>query len=148
MTFVLLGLLALGCGGDDDKGGGDHAHDHDHDHHGDDTLPDDFDDSTQKTTESGIVVSYTTNPAVIVESEEFGVIITHSGGTVVEADATMPTHGGHGMNVYPERDDDGAGTVVASPFQFHMPGYWELFIQLETADGDVETVRFDMACCD
>ena len=29
-----------------------------------------------------------------------------------------------------------------------MPGYWELFIQLENEDGDVETIRFDMACCD
>ena len=144
MTFALLGLLALGCGGDDTKSDGDH----DHHHHGDSTLPDDFDDSTEKTTESGIVVSYTTDPAALVESDEFSVIITHSGGTVIEADATMPSHGGHGMNVYPELDDDGAGTVVASPFQFHMPGYWELFIQLENAEGQVETVRFDMACCD
>ena len=87
-------------------------------------------------------------PITVAAAEPGAVIITHSGGTVIEADATMPSHGGHGMNVYPELDDDGAGTVVANPFQFHMPGYWELFVQLENAEGQVETVRFDMACCD
>jgi len=145
MTFFLIGLMAIGCGSDETKSGEDGDHHH---HHGDDTLPDDFDESTGKTTESGIDVSYTTDPEAPVESDEFSVIITHSGGTITTVDATMPSHGGHGMNVSPELDDDGQGTVVANPFQFHMPGHWELFVQLETDDGEVETIRFDMACCD
>ena len=145
MTFFLIGLMAIGCGSDDTKSGENDDHHH---HHGDDTLPDDFDDSTEKTTESGIDVSYTTDPEAPVESDEFSVIITHSGGTITTVDATMPSHGGHGMNVSPELDDDGQGTVVANPFQFHMPGHWELFVQLETDDGELETIRFDMACCD
>ena len=143
MTLLILALFAFGCADDDTSGDG-----HDHHHHGDSTLPDDFDDSTEKTTESGIVVAYTTDPEVLTESDEFSVIITHSGGTITEADATMPSHGGHGMNVYPQLEDDGEGTVVANPFQFHMPGHWELFVQLETEQGEIETVRFDMACCD
>ena len=145
MSFFLIGVMAIGCGSDDTKSGEDEDHHH---HHGDDTLPDDFDDSTEKTTESGIDVSYTTDPEAPVESDEFSVIITHSGGTITTVDATMPSHGGHGMNVSPDLDDDGQGTVVANPFQFHMPGHWELFVQLETDDGAVETIRFDMACCD
>ena len=141
MKLFVFGTLMVACGGDDTK----EEHDH-HEHNS--TLPDDFDDSTEKETESGIVVSYSTDPETIIESDEFSVIITHSGGTIAEVDATMPSHGGHGMNVYPDLEDDGAGTVTANPFQFHMPGHWELFIQLENDGGTTETVRFDMACCD
>ena len=145
MTLFFTALLALGCGSDDTKAGnGDHEH---HDHSGS-TLPEDFDDSTDKTTESDIVVSYSTDPEALTESEEFSVIISHSGGVITEVDATMPSHGGHGMNVSPDLDDDGEGTVIANPFQFHMPGHWELFVQLENDEGASETVRFDMACCD
>jgi hypothetical protein len=142
MTIFLMGLLAIGCGSEDSADG-----DHDH-HHGDATLPADFDDSTEKITESGITVSYTTDPVELIESEEFSVIITYDGGTITEADATMPNHGGHGMNVEPDLDPQDDGTVVASPFQFHMPGYWILEVKLKNDNGDVEQVRFDMACCD
>ncbi len=142
MTIFLMGLLAIGCGSEDAADG-----DHDH-HHGDATLPDDFDDSTQLMTQSGITVSYTTDPVELIESEEFSVIISHDGGTITKADATMPTHGGHGMNVLPVLDPQDDGTVVASPFQFHMPGYWVLEVVLENDNGDAEQVRFDMACCD
>lgn len=142
MKIALLGLIvASGCGS-----AADDTHSMHHDH-GDSTLPEDFDDSTEKTTASGILVAYSTAPNPPVESEEFSVILSHSGGTIVAVDAAMPTHGGHGMNVTPRLEDDGTGTVVVSPFQFHMPGYWEMVVDLENDAGQEEQVRFDMACC-
>ena len=50
--------------------------------------------------------------------------------TAPEVDAIMPHHG-HGMNVAPEvRPAGAAGVYRASPLLFHMPGAWEVHIDV------------------
>jgi len=118
------------------------------DHHGDDGLPDDFDPATEKTTPSGITVSYTTDPRTIAESETFSVTFTLSAGVLSDADATMPTHGGHGMAFVPGVNYNGDNTYTATPFVFHMPGYWVIHATIVNEDGDTERLNFDVDCCD
>jgi len=119
---------------------------HGHDHGEDD--PDGFDPSTEQTSSTGVTVSYTTDPTPIPESEEFSVTFTLSEGRLSEADATMPTHGGHGMNVFPLVIDNGDGTFTASPFEFHMPGYWVIHAMIVDEDGTEERIDFDVECCE
>ncbi len=121
---------------------------HDHSHHGDTDLPDDFDPATEIETEDGLVVSYTPDPNPIPESTEFAVTFSLSAGTISEADATMPTHGGHGMNVLPVVTDNGDGTFTATPFEFHMPGYWVIHAIVINEDGNEERIDFDVDCCE
>lgn len=44
-------------------------------------------------------------------------------------DARMPEHG-HGMNREPIVEARGGGRFEASNLMFHMPGYWELYLDL------------------
>ena len=119
--LILFGFT-LGCT-DKSSDSGHHAH-----HHGDEGLPDDFDPSTEVQTDLGsYTVSYTTDPSPIPESQLFSVIYTLSEGTLVGANATMPTHGDHGMTVEPTITANDDGTYTATPFEFHMPGYWEIY---------------------
>ena len=137
-------LFTMGC----DSKESDSGQAHDHHGHGDTDLPDDFDSSTEQTGSNGVMVSYVTDPFPIPESLEFSITFTVSDGTMTEADATMPTHGGHGMNVSPILIDNGDGTYTASPFEFHMPGYWVIHATVADENGTEERVDFDVDCCD
>ena len=144
-ALIVASLLFVGCSEDKNETG---TSDHHHDHGGTD-LPDDFDPATAMTTHDGsVTVSYTTDPSPIPESALFSVTIAVTGGTVTEADATMPTHGGHGMTVQPELTDNGDGTFTASPFEFHMPGYWVIHATVENTEGESERADFDVDCCE
>ena len=146
MRLLLAGLIltttACGDKNDDDSGG------HDHNGHGDTDLPDDFDPATEHTSSTGVNISYVADPSPIPESTEFAVIFTVSGGTMTEADATMPTHGGHGMPVAPQLTDNGDGTYTAEPFEFAMPGYWVIHATVADESGSEERVDFDVDCCE
>lgn len=54
-------------------------------------------------------------------------------------DAAMPHHG-HGMNVAPRMRREGPGRWKAAGMLLHMPGRWELFIDLER-DGLLERAQ-------
>ena len=146
MRPLLLASLSLtfSCGGNDDDTSGSSAHAHDH---GNTDLPEDFDPSTEQQSSHGITVSYVTDPAPIPESSEFSVTFTLSGGTLTEADATMPSHGGHGMPVAPALTDNGDGHYTAAPFEFQMPGYWVIHATVADENGTEERVDFDVDCC-
>ena len=145
-TLILLTLVGFGCSKDDEETG---TSDHHHHGHGDTDLPDDFDPATELQAHDGAVtVSYTTDPTPIPESALFSVTFTVTDGTITGADATMPTHGGHGMTVEPAVTDNGDGTFTATPFEFHMPRYWVIHATVANADGTEERVDFDVDCCD
>jgi len=145
VNALCLLALAVACGDKEEDSGHDG---HDHDHHGDTDLPDDFDPSTEQTSMSGITVSYVTDPTPIPESNEFSVTFTLSDGTLFEADATMPAHGGHGMPVSPVLTDNNDGTYTAEPFEFQMPGYWIIHATVADGDGNKERVDFEVDCCE
>lgn len=52
----------------------------------------------------------------------------------VRVDASMPQHR-HGMNFKPEVTYRGDGRWVAEGMMFHMPGRWQLVIEVETSKG-------------
>ena len=136
-------LMVAGCGPDGDATANDG-----HAHHGDTDLPADFDPATEHTSSTGVTVSYITDPSPIPESTEFAITFTVVGGTLAEADATMPTHGGHGMPVAPALTDNEDGTYRAEPFEFAMPGYWVIHATVEDENGTLERVDFDVDCCE
>ncbi|MGE0481594.1 MAG: hypothetical protein AB7Q17_14095 [Phycisphaerae bacterium] len=57
-------------------------------------------------------------------------------------DAAMPGHG-HGMNVTPLVRNLGAGRFVVNGLLFHMPGYWEIYIDL-TRGGVTERAQYSV----
>ena len=148
---VLSLLLLTGCPEGDE-------HDHDHHHHDDDTSDTAHHDyATSAHSDGGaFYVEYTPNPDPIPVSDEFSVTLTVYEGVDTEAvlsgvdrvavDADMPEHG-HGMNVVPEVADNGDGTFTASPFAFHMPGYWEIYVDVTVGD-TTERATFSVDCCD
>ena len=90
----------------------------------------------QKQTVGPFVVSYATTPAPVPLNEPFNVRVnvvdTHSQpvtNVTIRVNATMPTHG-HGMNVAPTHTAFPGG-VTAQGLLFHMPGQWELHVDLE-----------------
>ena len=159
MRTVLLLLVSIGCS----ETSSEHKHDsgdhHDgHGSHGDTDLPDEFDDTQTKLSRDGLAsVSYVTEDGTLPESIEFGIEITLADGedestvltdaSVTAVDATMPTHGDHGMNVTAVVTDNGNGTFTASPIKLHMPGYWVLHVDIEV-NGVPDTAEFDIECCD
>ncbi len=143
-TVALL-LLALGCG---DKGADTGAYPNHSDDGDANLLPDDFDPSTEQSSSHGVFISYVTDPSPIPESSEFAITFTVDGGTMTEADATMPTHGGHGMPVSPVLVDNGDGSYTAEPFEFTMPGYWVIHATVADENGIEERVDFDVDCCE
>ncbi len=144
LVLTSIVLFAFGCGEKD----ADTAGSHDHHDHGDTDLPEDFDPSTEQSSNHGVTVSYVTSPDPIPESSEFAITFTVDGGTMTEADATMPTHGGHGMPVSPVLVDNGDGTYTAEPFEFTMPGYWVIHATVADENGTEERVDFDVDCCE
>lgn len=55
-------------------------------------------------------------------------------------DATMPSHG-HGMNYQPRVSMAGLGLVRAGGFLFHMPGDWEITLDIQHGDVTSRLVR-------
>ena len=142
VTALMLTMFA--CGSTDEGT----AEPEPHDHHEDTDLPEDFDPSTEHVSSTGVTVSYVTDPSPIPESTEFAITFTVTGGELIEADATMPTHGGHGMPVAPALTDNEDGTYTAEPFEFAMPGYWVIHATVEDESGNRERVDFDVDCCE
>ncbi len=74
-------------------------------------------------------------PADFEVGDLFGleVLVRRADGEPVAADlavdARMPEHG-HGMNREPVVEARGEGRFEASNLMFHMPGYWELYLDL------------------
>jgi len=58
----------------------------------------------------------------------------------LKLDAGMPEHN-HGMNVKPKVNDLGQGIFEVRGLLFHMPGYWEIYVDIE-AEGKTERVIF------
>ena len=94
-------------------------------------------------------VSFETTPAAIPMNEPFTVVFRvspKSGGAPgepkVEIDARMPAHG-HGMNRVPKVTRLADGTVKAEGLLFHMPGHWELYVDI-TQGGVTERAQFDV----
>jgi len=154
--MLWVALLFLGCSQESKDSG---THDHsDHDGHGDTDLPDDFDGTQEILSLDGLAhVMYATESGTFPESEEFSVSITLwdpaetttplDDATVTAVDATMPSHGDHGMNVTAVVTDNGDGTFSAAPIKLHMPGYWVLHVDVEVG-GVEDTAIFDIDCCD
>jgi len=143
LLTLCLPALWIGCGDKNDDSGHAQAHEH-----GNTDLPDGFDPATEQMAMNGITISYVTDPTPIPESTEFAVTFTLSGGTLIQAEATMPTHGGHGMPVEPALTDNGDGTFTAAPFEFSMPGYWVIHATVAGEDGIEERIDFDVDCCE
>ena len=132
-AFFLTAATLLGCAKDDGtSGNGDGVED----------LP------STLTTSHGVTVSYVANPDPIPESSEFSVVFTVSDGSITAADATMPEHAGHGMTVEPIVTDNGDQTFTAVPFEFHMPGRWEIHATVASATGEEERLDFQVDCCE
>jgi len=82
-------------------------------------------------------------PAPIPLAEPFALKVeaTDAGGEPITgarllADCTMPHHG-HGMNVRPTVTELGPGRWKVDPMLLHMPGRWELCLDLVRPDGRV-----------
>lgn len=58
----------------------------------------------------------------------------------VAVDARMPAHN-HGMNLQPRVTPAGAGTFRADGLLFHMPGTWELYVDVTRA-AEMERATF------
>ena len=143
LSFVLL----MGC-----PEGDDHEHHH---HDTSDTAVHDY--SAAAHSDGGsFYVTYTPDPDPIPLSDEFSITVMVHDGTdtdtmlmnvdAVAADGDMPDHD-HGMNVVPEVVDNGDGTFTASPFAFHMPGYWEINVDV-TVGETTERATFSVDCCE
>ena len=52
------------------------------------------------------------------------------------------------MTVEPQVTDNGDGTFTATPFEFHMPGYWVIHALVTDTSGTEERVDFDVDCCE
>ena len=57
-------------------------------------------------------------------------------------DAGMPHHR-HGMNIVPEISPDGTARYIARGMLFHMPGRWQLYVDL-VEDGRLERSQWSM----
>jgi hypothetical protein len=93
-------------------------------------------------------VVFTPAPDPIPMNQLFDLTITivpKSGGAQtpkVEVDARMPAHG-HGMNRVPKVTRLSEGTLKAEGMLFHMPGHWELYVDI-TRGGVTERAQFDV----
>ena len=58
-----------------------------------------------------------------------GTLATVGDDVTITVDADMPDHR-HGMNTTPRVERIGPGRYRAEGLQFHMPGYWEIYIDI------------------
>lgn len=81
------------------------------------------------------VVTYATKPATVPFNTFFDLAVdvskrTHDRAPVtVTVDAIMPAHR-HGMNTFPRITQTGPGHFVVTGMRFHMPGQWEMYIDI------------------
>ncbi len=93
-------------------------------------------------------VVFTPSPDPIPMNQLFDLMITivSKSGAVptakVDVDARMPAHG-HGMNRVPKVTRLTEGTVKAEGMLFHMPGHWELYVDISHG-GVTERAQFDV----
>lgn len=93
--------------------------------------------TAQSTAAQRFTVSYASIPAPIPLNEPFDLELTLEPAEgaaladtlVVSVDARMPEHG-HGMNTTPEVSVREDGTFIVDGMQFHMPGHWELYVDV------------------
>jgi len=138
LRVCLLAVVAIGCGGkdsgeldDDDALGG---------------------PSSGVTDGGTFSVEYETEPSPIPVSEDFIVRtrVTDTRGVWIDdatvvVDADMPTHD-HGMNTIPTTTFVGDGWYETTGMLFHMPGPWQITIDI-TAEGVYETAVLPYECC-
>jgi len=83
-------------------------------------------------------IAYRPIPAKVEVGKMFSLeVAACEGGQKVRAvrvDASMPEHR-HGMNFKPEVTYRGKGYWIAEGLMFHMPGRWQLVIEVETSNG-------------
>lgn len=91
-----------------------------------------------------LVATPTPNPIPLNEAFVYDVevhpIQGDADGLALAFDAVMPDHG-HGMNTLPEVEATGAGTFRVEGLLFHMPGDWEIHIDV-TRDETTERATF------
>ena len=131
---------------------------HENGHHHDDTSDTAQHDYSAAAHSDGgsFYVVYASDPDPIPLSDEFSITLMVYDGAdtdtmlmnvdAVATDADMPDHD-HGMNVVPVVVDNGNGTFTASPFAFHMPGYWEINVDV-TVGETTERATFSVDCCE
>lgn len=150
--WFVFALIAAGCVGSD---GTDHdpSSNTDHDMSDDGMDTDDIDVATEGMTQDGTYhVSYTSDPDPVPLAADFSVIVTVTDGTdpvmdaTVSVDATMPAHG-HGMNTNPSTVSNGDGTYAATGLLFHMEGWWEIAVTIDSAEGS-DQAYLNVLCCD
>lgn len=75
-------------------------------------------------------------PAEIEAGTPFAIEVSICGSgkpTVIQVDAHMPAHR-HGMNYKPRLTETGPGRYRAEGFLFHMPGQWEVFVDVRSGE--------------
>lgn len=94
---------------------------------------------TQLSDKQGFRLSYTPLPDPIPFNKHFRLKLLLQDarnapvkGAKLSVTATMPEHN-HGMNVKPKVKELGNGVYQVEGFLFHMPGYWEVKIQINQA---------------
>ena len=108
--------------------------------------------STGATDGGTYFIEYVTEPSPIPLSEDFTMRtrVTDASGRWIEdatvvVNALMPTHD-HSMNTIPSTDYAGEGWYLTEGMLFHMPGDWQIIIDI-TAAGAVETSTLPYRCC-
>lgn len=89
-------------------------------------------------------VSYTPSPDPIPLNEYFTLKLTvrdraGAPADAIEVDADMPSHN-HGMLSAPAVSRQGPGEFLAEGMLFHMPGDWELYVDVQTEGGPQRVV--------
>jgi hypothetical protein len=105
----------------------------------------------RQTSLGGYYVTYETSPAVIPVNKIFSIDVRvctdaamqqPAAGVQIGADAAMPSHH-HGMNLTPKVEKVGEGRFKVTGMLFHMPGPWELYIDVR-GSGETERARFEV----
>ena len=140
-TLPLLFALSTACDGGDE-----------HEHQHDSGSTEELNETAMAMTDAGSFhVKYTLDPSDITVSEPFDMTFTISAADAMDtpltdasatADANMPAHE-HGMNVEPTATNNGDGTTTVSGMVFHMPGHWEVTVDVTQGD-TTEQALFDV----
>jgi len=92
--------------------------------------------------DGGFRLAYRTDPTPVPVGEPFAVLLAvcaTGGGAPPEriaVDAWMPAHG-HGMNYRPTVTREAPGRFRAEGLLFHMPGRWDLRVEIATGASPV-----------
>lgn len=109
----------------------------------------------RQTSGGSYYVSYTPIPDPIPLNRVFSLDVrvwrdeamtTPATDVAVSADAAMPHHH-HGMNLVPRAERKGDGAFRVNGMLFHMPGYWEIYVDVRDAQGkrgSEERARFEV----